>query len=106
MPALGGRTVGTAGHDDLRAIGALRRGRQGVSRLQNAGREVYWAAGASLDPLNVQTPYSAALLGLFEELLADPAYVERLKRHYTMFKAAIVGPSDICAEKKPKRRQN
>jgi hypothetical protein len=44
------------------------------------------AAGLTLDPLFPQTEYAPALLSLFEHILQDPAYVERLKRHYVMFK--------------------
>ena len=46
-------------------------------------------AGAVLDPLNPQSRYSSALLKLFEFVLEDEAYVDRLKRHYQMFKAAL-----------------
>lgn len=45
--------------------------------------------GPELDPLNPQTRYSAVLLELFKSVLQDTAYVERLKRHYAMFKASI-----------------
>lgn len=45
-------------------------------------------AGASLEILGKQTSYSESLLELFELVVRDPAYVERLKRHYAMFKAA------------------
>lgn len=45
--------------------------------------------GPSLDPINPQTEYSPVLLMMFEYLLEDEAYVERLKRHYYMFKGAI-----------------
>lgn len=45
--------------------------------------------GPSLDPINPQTEYSPTLLRLFEYLLEDEAYVERLKRHYYMLKGAI-----------------
>jgi hypothetical protein len=45
-------------------------------------------AGPMLDPINPQTKYAPALLELFEMILQDPAYVERLKRHYAMFKGA------------------
>jgi len=57
--------------------------------------------GPSLDPLNAQTPYSSALLHLFEGFLEDEAYVERLKRHYNLFKNAIEGEH----RRKKKRRQ-
>ncbi len=44
-------------------------------------------AGAMLDPLNPQTKHSTALLGLFRDVvLRDSAYVQRLKRHYEIFK--------------------
>ena len=44
-------------------------------------------AGATLDPLNPQTEHSEALLELFKQVvLADPAYVRRLERHYNLFK--------------------
>jgi hypothetical protein len=45
-------------------------------------------AGAMLDPINPQTKYAPVLLELFEMILQDPAYVDRLKRHYAMFKGA------------------
>ncbi len=46
------------------------------------------AQGATLDPFNQQSPYSQALLKLFEQVcLADAGYVARLKRHYELFKA-------------------
>ena len=44
---------------------------------------------ASLDPLNPQSKFSAALLELFRHvLLKDGAYIERLRRHYEVFKDA------------------
>src|SRR5688572_24340857 len=46
-------------------------------------------AGAALDAINVQTEYSPALLRLFEAVLEDAEYVERLKRHYWLFKTAV-----------------
>ncbi len=45
---------------------------------------------ASLDPLNPQSQYASALLRLFQTVvLQDKAYVNRLKRHYQMFKAEV-----------------
>lgn len=44
--------------------------------------------GPSLDPINPQTRYAPVLLRLFEYLLKDEKYVERLKRHYELFKRA------------------
>jgi hypothetical protein len=46
-------------------------------------------SGAILEPLLQQTRHSPFFLTFFREMLRrDPAYDERLKRHYAMFKAA------------------
>jgi len=46
-------------------------------------------SGAFLDPHYPQSEHADEFLDLFESVLArDPAYVERLKRHYAMFKAS------------------
>jgi hypothetical protein len=46
--------------------------------------------GATLDPLLPQSRHSSFFLRFYGEMiLRDPAYVERLKRHYAMFKAAL-----------------
>jgi hypothetical protein len=45
--------------------------------------------GASLDTLNAQSQYSSALLDLFHTVLISPGYVDRLKRHYQMFRASV-----------------
>jgi len=46
--------------------------------------------GAILDPLLPQSRHSSFFLRFFSEMiLRDPAYEERLKRHYAMFKAAL-----------------
>ena len=45
--------------------------------------------GPFLDPLSVQSRYAAALLDLFKSLLQSPDYVERLKSHYRLFRAAV-----------------
>jgi len=55
-------------------------------------------ASADLDPLNAQSKLSPALLELFRQiLLEDRAYIDRLRRHYRMFKRAqhgsVPGPS-------------
>lgn len=47
--------------------------------------------GAKLDMLNPQTKYSSVLLELFKSVLQDQAYVERLKRHYALFKSDLRG---------------
>jgi hypothetical protein len=39
-----------------------------------------------LDPLNPQSPHAGFFLALFKELVKDKAYVDRLKRHYEMFR--------------------
>jgi hypothetical protein len=58
--------------------------------------------GASLDPLNEQSRYSAALLELFKTVLQSPGYVDRLKRHYQMFRATV----DRAARHEHNRVQN
>ena len=53
--------------------------------------------GPNLDTLNPQTRYSPALLNLFRFLIHSPDYVERLKRHYQMFRDSVErghGPRD------------
>lgn len=55
-------------------------------RDKDTARECY---GATLDPLNPQTEYSDALLQLFNHVLQDKVYVERLKRHYQLFKSDL-----------------
>ena len=49
-------------------------------------------AGASLDPLNPQSKASPVLLELLRHIiLQDRAYIDRLRRHYRMFKRAQGG---------------
>lgn len=44
-------------------------------------------AGASLDPLNRQSEFAEWFLVFFQKMVkTDSKYVERLKRHYKMFK--------------------
>jgi len=45
--------------------------------------------GPDLNPGSPQSPLAPALLMLVKGLLLDEAYVDRIKRHYRMFKAAI-----------------
>jgi hypothetical protein len=45
--------------------------------------------GPELDTLNTQTEYSSALLDLFRLVLQSPDYVERLNRHYQMFRDSV-----------------
>lgn len=52
------------------------------------------ARGPFLDPLNVQSRLSPALLvQVREHLMEDPAYVARLERHYRMVKDALADPT-------------
>jgi hypothetical protein len=53
---------------------------------KETARETY---GATLDILNPQTKYSEVLLQLFNNVLQDKAYAERLKRHYQLFKSDL-----------------
>jgi hypothetical protein len=46
-------------------------------------------AGATLDPMLTQSLHSNFFLDYFNDvILQDPAYVERLQRHYAMFKGS------------------
>jgi len=56
---------------------------------EESARELVYA---SLDPLNPQSKFSPALLEVFRQvLLPDRAYIDRLRRHYRMFKRAQGG---------------
>lgn len=50
-------------------------------------------AGPFLDPLNPQSVYAVALLGLVEQVLADQSYVARLEAHYYQVRGAVADPS-------------
>jgi len=46
--------------------------------------------GPVLYPLSPQSEYAPVLLQTFETvILKDPQYIERLKRHYAMFREAV-----------------
>lgn len=45
--------------------------------------------GPAVRMLTPQTSRSNEMLGHFQTLLGDPAYVARIRRHYAMFRAAI-----------------
>ena len=48
--------------------------------------------GPILQPSQKQSRYAERFLELFEsKLLIDPAYIDRLKRHYALFKAYLGG---------------
>ncbi len=73
-----------------------------------SARDAAQARGATLDPLNAQSALSPALLRLFETVLQDQAYVERLKRHYALFKQALRAkrpPKPAQRAAKPRRRR-
>jgi hypothetical protein len=61
--------------------------------------------GPTLDPLNPQTEYSRVLLQWFKFLIEDEAYVERLKRHYFLFKGAADGVSWSTKQRPSRRRR-
>ncbi len=53
---------------------------------------------ASLDPLNPQSKYAPSFLRLFQTVvLQDKAYIERIERHYTMFKQQLAPPGGSSA---------
>jgi hypothetical protein len=58
--------------------------------------------GASLEPFGKQGPHASALLRLFEYLLLDRSYAERIPRHYEMFKRAQ--QTSFPQRKKPGRK--
>ena len=48
--------------------------------------------GPALERIQRQSRYAERFLELFEsKFLSDPAYIERIKRHYAMFKARLGG---------------
>ncbi len=62
-------------------------------------------AGASLNPLAPQSKYSETLLRLFEDLVLTEAYVERLKRHYDLFKKVIGAKGGVMDPEAEDRRR-
>ena len=60
--------------------------------------------GPYLDPFNPQTEYAGALLRMFEYVLTDQVYVERLERHYRMFKAAVQNESGQRGQRKKRKK--
>lgn len=64
-------------------------------------------SGAQLEPMQRQSDLAPALFDLVQDLvLSDPAYVERIKRHYRMFKdkADTRGDDETQAPQRPVRR--
>ncbi len=68
-------------------------------RNKEAARDCF---GATLDPLNPQTEYANALLQLFNWVLQDEAYIERLKRHYQLFKSDLLKKRRSAVQPKKK----
>jgi hypothetical protein len=79
----------TAVHEILATINYGWETRRCYERWMGNRESARWCRGASLEPFGTQTEYSAALLRLFETVVVDKEYVERLKRHYAMFKDAV-----------------
>lgn len=50
------------------------------------------AAGVSVEWSSEQSDFVYGAKKLFEEVLLDPDYVERLKRHYAMVKGRVANP--------------
>ena len=68
--------------------------------------------GPALNLMSRQSPLAPALLKMMPVILSDTAYVERIKRHYAMFRTAIEQEAGKqirarsltkLAEKRPKR---
>ena len=72
------------------------------TRSKELAREV---VGAALDPLNTQTEYASALLELFRYALEDKVYVERLRRHYEIFKADLLQSRIKNGNRKRRKRR-
>jgi hypothetical protein len=62
--------------------------------------QFHWQ-GPFLDPLGAQTSYAGALLDLFKLMVQAPDYVERLQRHYQLFRSAV---EDECGQPNPAQR--
>jgi hypothetical protein len=57
--------------------------------MGGAHRDPVEMKGPGLDPFNVQTGYSPELLNVFQLVLESPGYIDRLKRHYQMFRNSV-----------------
>ncbi|MBI4789652.1 MAG: hypothetical protein HY782_21695 [Chloroflexi bacterium] len=62
--------------------------------------------GATLDMLNPQSKHAYALLELFKWVLQDDQYVERLKRHYALFKGAIHAEHQARKQRTIRQKRN
>lgn len=73
--------------------------------LGDFGGLVATASGAFLDPTCPQSEHAHEFLDLFEWMITgDPAYVERLKRHYAMFKETLGHQKRSSERPDPERR--
>ena len=75
-------------------------------RWGGPGNDPVQMKGPYLDPLNSQTELSPALLDLFQTLLDSPGYVERLKRHYAMFRGSVDKEHGVRMAEEAKRVEN
>ena len=61
--------------------------------------------GPALNPLSPGTKLAPALVPVVRDiLLKDPEYVERIKRHYRMFREKVDPPRQL-ARRQPKKRR-
>ena len=60
--------------------------------------------GPCLNLFSPQSPLAPVLLERFQMLLSDNNYVERLRRHYEMFKTALPEKGKMKKRKKRKKR--
>jgi hypothetical protein len=58
-------------------------------KWSKAGSDPIEMKGPALDSFNAQTSFAPALLKMFRSLIQSPDYVERLKRHYQMFRGPV-----------------
>jgi len=72
----------------------------------SAGSDPVEMQGPCLDPTNPQTQYAPVLLDLFRIVLQSPDYVERLKRHYRMFRDAVDRGDGLRASLEASRIEN
>ena len=62
-------------------------------------------AGAYLEPGGIQTKYAPLLFDMVTSAAFTDEYVERLKRHYALFKSYRTSPSPSRSSKSKKRRK-
>ena len=75
-------------------------------RWGGPGNDPVEMKGPYLDPLNSQSELSPALLDLFQTLLHSPDYVERLKRHYAIFRESVDKEHGVRMAGESKRVEN